>query len=363
VLIIVCTECLWAQDLQGCVLLKSDVNEYSKEYDTRIVMQKNRILPFRNFNPDKNTVEVMYKDIWIQLPTKYTKIGGKGLCSIEPKCVISNGVTNLKLNPDINAPKLGIAYEDQKLPFLGRQKIMGKIWIQVDLGDKIAWVESGKVRIENKACGLNKIGKSAWSIEFEAVAFNSKKINEYQNVFFYSNDQDLATAKDPIYQVRSISHQGASINTVYEKNKHSVSAGVGFAERDWTLKKFSKFRYTNPIPPNNCEIDTPLESSDSYKEKFIIIPISYRYQLYEKRNHRFRLRPQLYTLLSLEPKFKYKYRIPCNTEINGVEKSNPVQAHGFINLDYIYSLKKFDLGVSFGLETSKGMALSLMIGF
>jgi hypothetical protein len=150
---------------------------------------------------------------------------------------------------------------------------------------------------------------------------------------------------------------------VYEKNKHGVSAGIGFIQRGWQFKKYSNFRYTNPFPPNNCLVDTPIESTDSYKESFVLFPVSYRYQVYEKQNHRFRIRPQLFMLMSLETKFPYKHRTPCNVEINEIEKSNLFQAHGIFNIDYLYSFKRYDLGLSLGLENTSGTYLSLLIGF
>jgi hypothetical protein len=353
----------YSQEMQGCVLLKTDVNEYSKELETQIVMQKNRILPFRRYNADEKTLEVYYRNIWIPLSSKYTKLGAKGLCSLNEKCAISKDVTGLYADPDFQSQRIGLAYQEQKLTFVGRQKIKDKIWIQVDLGDKIAWVESEKVRIENKACGLSQVGRSAWSFEVEAGGFTSKKINEFQNIFFYDSNQDKNTAKDPIYQVTSIESKSVGTSVVYTKNKHSVSAGIGMVQRTWNYKSYADFRDINPIPPFNCQVVDPKVINESYQEKFVSIPVSYRYQIYSKRNHIFRVRPLANILYNLEPTYNYKHYQPCRTQFTERQNSNLFQAHGVLNLDYLYKLKSIEFGLSIGVENSSGLYLSLLMGF
>jgi hypothetical protein len=326
-------------------------------------MQKNRILPFRQYDPDRKTLEVFYKEIWVPLNTKYVRLGPKELCSLEPKCVISKGVTGLYTEPDSKSKRIGLAYEDQKLTFIGRQKIKGRIWIQVDVGDKIIWVESENVKIENRACGVSQVGRSVWSFEIEAGGFTSKKINEFQNLFFYDNNQDLNGAKDPIYRVTNIESKSLGASVVYTKNNHSVSAGIGMVQRIWNYKSYGDFRELSPSPTFNCQIVDPKVTNESYREQFVSIPVSYRYQIYSKRNHVFRVRPLANILYNLEPNYAYKHYQPCRIQITEKQNANLFQVHGILNLDYLYRIKNKDLGLSIGVENSLGLSISILLGF
>jgi len=351
----------FAKEIQGCAMLKAVVNQYSQELETQIVMQKNRILPFRRYGSSRNKVEVHYKDIWIPLSVKYIKMGPRGLCSVKPHCATANAITTLYSEPDGKSKKLSLVYEDQKMTLLGRQKINGVVWAQVDLGDKIAWIEGEKVVIENKACGISRVRNSNWSLEAEIGTFTSKRINEFSNLFHYDSNQNLATARDPIYRVTSITSQQSSLSAVFSKNRQAFSVGLGALQRTWNYRILSDFRFF--VPPSTCQIDAPVESRGRHQEQFLNIPISYRYLLYSKGHHKIRFRPQAQILYSLQPNFVYSFYNPCRVGVSSIEKSNMFQAHGIMSFDYIYQFKKIDLGLSLGIENSTGIAFSLLLGF
>ena len=352
-----------AQGRQGCVYLKKEVSRYSKELEAQIVMQRHRILPFRAYDVSANELEVLYKGAWIKLSTKDVMMGPKGLCSTESMCAISVGVTPLLKFPNTTTGQLGLAYQDQKMPVLGRKQLNKKIWVQVDLGDKIAWVEATKIKIESRACGLNQVGQSAWSGEVEMQGFNSRSINEFGNVYFYDTNQAPDTARDPIYRVTQISSANASISAVYAKGNHSVSAGVGYHKRVWSLRSLSEFRAINPNPPNDCMVQPGTENELVHEDTFVSVPLSYRYLLYKNKAHKIRMRPQLQVLYNLEPNFRYQFYSPCRVQQTAIETSNLFQVHGILNVDYLYELKGWELGLSFGIEHSMGLALSIILGF
>jgi hypothetical protein len=352
-----------AYGFQGCVLLKTDVNEYSEQIQSQVSMQKGRILPFRNYDGEKKTLEVLYKQVWIPLSSKYAMMGSKSLCSVEPVCAVSTGVTKILKKPGDKSSSIVVAYEDQKFPFLGRQSFKSEVWAQIDLGDKIGWIDGKKIRLENKACGLSQVGKSSWSLEFEVKKWNPKKIEEFEKLFFWDSNQDLNTARDPIYRVHLIDSQSLAMHLVYSKDSHGFSSGIGYHQRVWRYKEYSDFRQINPLPPNNCELRQGDEGDAFYSENFVLIPLSYRYQIFSRQNHLIRARPQIDILYSIEPNYLFSFHSPCRQAGTVKETSNTFQAHGFLNLDYLYRFEKWEVGLSLGVEHTSALTMSLLVIF
>ena len=69
----------------------------------------------------------------------------------KPKVIITGSSVNVRDNPGTDSKILGVAFEDDALPYLGETKaISGRDWYKVEFNGKNGWVSSKYSRIEGR---------------------------------------------------------------------------------------------------------------------------------------------------------------------------------------------------------------------
>ncbi|MCS6838449.1 MAG: hypothetical protein NZ480_06335 [Bdellovibrionaceae bacterium] len=348
---------------ESCAQVSEDFSFYSDELRTQIFFKSGRILPARNHDTVQKRIDVFYKGSWLSVTDEKFKLGKKHLCFTENKCAIVRQTTGLYSQADLKAAKFGLASEGQEYPIIGRFRSEKLTWLQVDLGDQVGWLLGQKVQVEERSCGVFSVGKVEWNVELELRQYHRKFESQYDEAFKTTFNQDLTTANDPSYVVDSISLQQAQAIIHRTKERHRFSAGVGYIQRTFRLKKYSDFRVVDNIPPDYCDTQDPTVSQQDFQDQLLSVPVQYSYLMIPEQRYQLWVGSEVAILYNFKPEYLYEYHIPCKTFKKKIVMTNPLEWHVLGTVSFGYRLGSHFVGLKLGLLHSLDMVLGVFYVF
>ena len=334
------TQRLMAQAHQGCAQVKNTSKFFSKELNQQVLLSAGRILPFRRTN-QASQVEIYYKSYWIEAATEIFNYGPKNSCFIEPPCAQVNSVTGLYKDVQSKPRKITTAVEKEQFPITGVQKIKGKIFYQVDLGDDFAWILASKVEVKKESCGLASSSNRKWSIQVEIAQGDVAWQNQYSSVFkkdFAS--QDLNTTGDPVIVPQQAKIQKIEVRWFWPwKASHRLFLGADYNQRTWSLKQYADFRVLSSLSSlssSPCSYPDPIISERTHQDSLAGLSFGYQWQALQKKKWSLYAMSSIHSRYVINNQFPYTHKIPCATLKNTVETTADWEFGGQLGLQWLY---------------------------
>lgn len=305
---------LWADS--GCLYTKENFLALSASDSSKIPFSKGRILPFKEYDAEKQSFLVTYRgqDYWI--PGASTKVGSSNLCSSEPKCFSAAKISPVYQEFSTESTKVARTIRGQKLVWAGQFKRQNVLWVQVEIGDGFGWIPASSGAIEDRACPKSESAqKPQFSFALEAgyeVGVITKNYDKALSATPSPSTDVEYTLPDPFYtEVKPGS--GFFLSGVIGldlKDRYRFELGAGYASYTYAL-----VTYENPSnydgPPTDTSSTIPFSSltpkDTILTESYVLLPTGAYYKFGGQNRWSVKVGGRFDFLYVLSPPYEYFY--------------------------------------------------------